>query len=431
MISKVNRQGKTAIRQRRREAIVTTRCGPAMRPPIAQSAFLVLSLLLGITEVGILILGGGQAAIAQALSAPVPTTSPLPGTRNLEQLLQQINTGQGQGQPRPTAPVTVAPPVAPPAATPTLGEIYRLGPGDVVKIEIFDLTDYSGEYQILVDGSLTLPRIGRVMLAGLTLEEAGQLLTARFSETFVQPITTVALAKARPLRLAVSGEVTRPGSYNLNIAEGALYPSVTDLLKEAGGITQYADLRNIRIRRSQGMGQSQTLNVNLWDLLLTGNLEQDITLRDGDSLIIPKTTVAPDEIAALVAANISPDTIKIGVIGEVKKPGVLEVPPNTSLNQALLAAGGFDPRRAKRGSVRLLRLNPDGTATDRRIDVDFESGINDRTNPILRPNDVVLVSRSGLASFGDTMESLLGPLARMIGTTLSLSNFIFQVFGGY
>lgn len=393
----------------------------------AQSATLLLTLVLGGTGVGMVTLLGAPTAIGQTNPALTPTSSPLPGVRSLDQLLQDI-----QEQRPPTTPLPVTSPPPPPTpAPPTNGEVYRLGPGDTVRITIFDLPDYSGDYQILVDGSLTLPRIGRVILAGLTLEEAGTLLTDRFSETFVQPITTVALTKARPLRLAISGEVTRPGSYNLNIAEGSLYPSVTDLVKEAGGITQNADLRNIRVYRTPIPGQpSQTLNLDLWNLIVRGDLSQDITLRDGDSVVIPETRVDPSEVADLVAANLSPDTIQIGVIGEVRNPGVLEVPPNTSLNQALFAAGGFDARRARRGSVRLLRLNPDGTATDRRINIDFESGINDQTNPLLRPHDVVLVSRSGVASFGDSMESLLGPLARIIGTTLSISNFIFQVFGG-
>lgn len=393
----------------------------------AQSATLLLTLILGGTGVGMVTLLGAPTAIGQTNPALTPTNSALPGVRSLEQLLQDIQ------QPHP--PAATPPPVTPPAllptpTAPTSGEVYHLGPGDTVRITIFDLPDYSGDYQILVDGSLTLPRIGRVILAGLTLEEAGTLLTDRFSESFIQPITTVALIKARPLRLAISGEVTRPGSYNLNIAEGSLYPSITDLVQEAGGITQNADLRNVRVYRTPIPGQPpQTLNLNLWNLIIRGDLSQDITLRDGDSVVIPKTRIDPSEVAELVAANLSPDKIQIGVIGEVKKPGILEVPPNTSLNQALFAAGGFDARRARRGSVRLLRLNPDGTATDRRINIDFESGINEQTNPLLRPNDVVLVSRSGIASFGDSMETILGPLARMIGTTLSMSNFIFQVFG--
>lgn len=394
-----------------------------------------MTLMVGLTEGSMVNLLGAQAVYAQPNSpTPRPVTPP-PGVQSLEQLLQQI-----QEQSLPNAPVSPTPPVASPTLPPTGDgtpthdgqgeEVYRLGAGDTVKINIFDLPDYGGDYQILVDGSLTLPRIGRVMLAGLTLEEAGQLLTDRYSESFVQPVTTVALVKARPLRLAISGEVTRPGSYSLTITDGALYPTVTDLVKEAGGITQNADLRNVRISRRQPTGQPENLTINLWNLVLTGDLAQDITLRDGDSILIPKTTVASGELANLTAANLSPDTIRVGVMGEVKSPGILEVPPNTSLNQALLRAGGFNPQRARRGSVRLLRLNPDGTATDRRVKVDFDRGIDEATNPLLRPNDVILVGRSSSASFGDSMEALLGPLARIIGTTLSISNFIFQVFGG-
>lgn len=391
-----------------------------------------MMLTVGLAEAGMINLVGMLAVYAQPRPSTPRPTPPPPGVQSLEELLRQI-----QEQSRPLVPNTPTPvtPTLPPTndETPPTDEqgeaVYRLGPGDTVKINIFDLPDYGGEYQILVDGSLTLPRIGRVMLAGLTLEEAGQLLTDRYSESFVQPVTTVALVKARPLRLAISGEVTRPGSYSLTITDGALYPTVTDLVKEAGGITQNADLRNVRISRRHPPGQPETLTINLWDLVLTGDLAQDMTLRDGDSVLIPATTVASDDLAALTTANLSPDSIRVGVIGEVRSPGILEVPPNTSLNQALLRAGGFNPQRARRRSVRLLRLNPDGTATDRRVKVDFDRGIDETTNPLLRPNDVILVGRSTSASFGDSMEAILGPLARVIGTTLSISNFIFQIFG--
>jgi len=103
------------------------------------------------------------------------------------------------------------------------------------------------------------------------------------------------------------------------------------------------------------------------------------------------------------------------VVGEVKRPGTIEVPPNTPLNQAILTAGDFDKRRANQSTVELIRLNPNGTVTKTSINVDFSQGINEKTNPILRNNDVVVVHRSNLASATDTLGTVLSPFTGLTG----------------
>jgi polysaccharide export outer membrane protein len=107
----------------------------------------------------------------------------------------------------------------------------------------------------------------------------------------------------------------------------------------------------------------------------------------------------------------------VNIVGEVTRPGGVAVPPNTTLNQAILAAGGFNNSRARRNRVELIRLNPNGTVTKRTVAVDLAAGINETTNPLLRPNDVVVVGRSTLAETSDFLGSLLSPL-----------NGIFSVF---
>jgi polysaccharide export outer membrane protein len=100
----------------------------------------------------------------------------------------------------------------------------------------------------------------------------------------------------------------------------------------------------------------------------------------------------------------------------------VEVPPNTPLNQALLAAGGFN-NRARKSRVDLIRLNPNGTVSKRTVDINLAQGINDQSNPILRNNDVVVVNRSGLASVSDTLGTILSP----VGSIFTFFNF-FRIF---
>jgi polysaccharide export outer membrane protein len=163
--------------------------------------------------------------------------------------------------------------------------------------------------------------------------------------------------------------------------------------------------------------------VDLWQLLQGGDLAQDAILQEGDTIAIPTATnIDPAEAPQIAAASFSPNLIRVNVVGEVARPGSVEVPPNTPLNQALLAAGGFN-NRARRSRVDLIRLNPNGTVSKRTIDINLAQGINDQSNPILRNNDVVVINRSGLASVSDTLGTILSP----VGSIFTFFNF-FRIF---
>ncbi len=435
--------------------------------------------------------------------------------------------------------------LAPPAARevpqlpPVEGE-YTLGAGDVVRIDIFRIPQYSGESQVLVGGALNLPLVGAVDVEGLTLLEAAARLSEAYGEFLRRPIITVNLSTARPVQIAIAGEVNSPGAYALP-SQGTALPRLTQLLETAGGTTQTADIRQVVVYRQQADGSYQTLQANLWELLRSGSQAQNITLRDGDSIFVPTamvpleesalladasfassvnepiniaiagevyrpgpytlqggqartgdagrpgssgggsgaTTVSralqvaggikpqadirsvlvsratrtgapqvfevdlwqllqagdlqqdailqegdtvfvptatalnPEEVPELAAASFSPDSIQVNVIGETERTGTLELAPNTALSQAILAAGGFN-NRANEAEAELIRLNPDGTVTRRTVTVGFGEGIDEESNPLLRNNDVVVVNPSFLANVDDTVGSVLGPVGRVI-----------------
>ncbi|NJR66880.1 MAG: polysaccharide transporter [Leptolyngbyaceae cyanobacterium CRU_2_3] len=331
---------------------------------------------------------------------------------------------------------------APTPATPT-EDTYILGPGDQIGLDIFDVPEFSGpngNFVVLVDGSISLPWIGRVLVQGLTLEQAADVLTRAYAPFIRDPLITVNLRGARTLRVSVVGEVKRPGSYIISpqgqtnqilvgdagLANGGAatqWPTITQAIQSAGGITQLANLRQIQIRRPLPDGSEQLVDLNLWELLRTGRINQDITLRDRDTLIIPKAeTINSDEALLLGSASFAPETIQVNVVGEVGAPGTIEVSPNTSLNQALLSAGGFDRRRARRSRVDLVRLNTDGTAVRRTVAVDLAAGINEETNPSLREGDTIIVGRSGLTGFRDFLDDVFGPINNVINGVTDIFN---------
>lgn len=451
--------------------------------------------------------------------------------------------------------IATAPPPAPaqPAAQTfliaavTQGEPYTLGAGDRVRIDIFRAPQYSGETQVLADGTLNLPLAGNISVDGMTLDQATAAISAGYSQFLRRPLITLSLLSRRPLEIGVAGEVSRPGAYSVNV-EGGEFPTINQLLQTAGGTTLSANVRQVEIRRPQRDGPDQVINVDLMQLLQTGDLKYDLALKDGDTIFVPATatlnvaesgllsdasfaannsqpinisvagevfrpgpytvtgsartgeagvpgsggggglptvtraiqvaggikptanireilirrptrsgtpqefkvnlwdllktgdanqdpilqegdsivvtqvaTLDPAEASALASTSFSPDSIKINVVGEVVQPGTFELPPNTPLNQAILAAGGFN-NRARRATVNLVRLNEDGSVSRAEIPVDFAQGIADGKNPSLRNNDVVVVGRSGLASTSDTLGQVLAPL----GSVFSIFQFPFN-----
>ncbi|MEL7225596.1 MAG: SLBB domain-containing protein, partial [Cyanobacteria bacterium J06576_12] len=184
-------------------------------------------------------------------------------------------------------------------------------------------------------------------------------------------------------------------------------------VQTAGGIRPSADIRNIQVRRLTRNGSEQLIDLDFWQLLQEGDLSQDLVLQQGDTVIIPVATAAtPGEIAQLTAANFSPDEVRINVVGEVASPGTLAVPPDTTLNQAVLAAGGFTNRSTE--TVELVRLNPNGSVTQREITVDLTEGIDSERNPLILSNDVVLVGRNGRAQFNDSVGGIFQPFLQML-----------------
>lgn len=269
-------------------------------------------------------------------------------------------------------------------------------------------------WDLLQEGDLT---------QDITLRDGDTILipaasTLNLAETRRLAGANLYAATRRPIDIVVVGEVKRPGTHTLalggdNNAE-ALIPTVTRAIQVAGGITETANVRQIQVRRQTASGRVQTLDVDLWKLLQTGDVNQDTVLQNGDTVYIPvATALDPAEATELAAATFSPTSIQVYVVGEVNQPGIVEVPPNTPLNQAILAAGGFNNRRARRDSVKLIRLNPDGTVAERTIEIDFANALNDDNNPALRGNDVIVVGRSGLASLSDTLGAITTPIGQI------------------
>ena len=201
---------------------------------------------------------------------------------------------------------------------------YILGAGDRLKLDFFNLPEFSGEYAILPNGSVNLPQVGMVSLQGYTVEQASQILATRYGPILTRPVININVIAMRPVMIAIAGEIERPGAYSLASSTGES-PMLSRAIQQAEGITRSADLQQVKIRRRTAGGGNELISVNLLQLLRSGDARQDIRLRDGDSILIP-LMVVPDLALTkqLIATNLASRNsrpIQIAVVGEVLRPG--------------------------------------------------------------------------------------------------------------
>ncbi|MGK7900658.1 MAG: polysaccharide biosynthesis/export family protein [Hormoscilla sp.] len=477
-------------------------------------------------------------------------------------LLAMKSTLPTQAQPLIMAPEPAVPDVTsgeqPAPGEPKLSpqsQSYRLGVGDRIHIDIFDSPEYSGEYSIGPEGVLRLPLVPPISALHLTIEQLSDEITKQYNSILKRPFVRVTIIRPRSLTIGVTGEVDIPGVYaiapeigrttrlryptvtevissaggitlaadirrvqvrrqsgknqeqviildlwrflqqgtgsipDINLRDGDIVfvptittinleevpllatssfaipaakprnitvvgevnkpgsyvtiggptrssntpgglPTVTWAIRTAGGITQLADIRSIQIQRSTKTGTEQMIEIDLWQFLQTGDLTQDTVVQDGDRIIVPTATeINLAQAVQLGRASFSPDSIIVYVIGE-RPPGSvreIRVPPNTPLNEALLAAGGFIDRRVSQSSVGLIRLKDDGTTSFRQIPIELAAGVNQETNPLLTNNDVIIVSRSGLARLLDISDAV-GRVLNPVNSLRSLVG-IFDILG--
>jgi polysaccharide export outer membrane protein len=309
-------------------------------------------------------------------------------------------------------------------------DAYILGAGDQLQLTFLSTSNANlgGSFQLLNDGSTTLPMIGSVVLEGLTLNQANRWLTSLFRRYLRQPELTLRVLQPRPLQVSVVGQVENPGLYLLNPGgEGSSVegkeksipglPTVVSAIQKAGGITLNANLSDVRLQRRLPGDSSQLreTQLNLVALLQQGDKRQNPFLFDGDTIVIGRSPApAPDEVLELAAANLSPETINVNVVGEVKNPGRVALRAGTPLIQAILSAGGPTAMRANRNNVELVRINRDGTATLRRYAIDYKQGVSGPRNPPLREGDSVIVNRSVLAAGSDALSAVSQPITGLV-----------------
>ncbi len=158
---------------------------------------------------------------------------------------------------------------------------YVIGPEDVLGIVFWKEADISGDVTVRPDGRITLPVIGEMQVAGLQPEQLQVQILARASKYLAEPNVTVVVRAINSRRVFVTGRVTTPGGHLL---KGPL--NVMQAIALAGGLTEYADAKNIAVLRASN-GRTTRFLFNYKDVAKGKNLEQNIPLLPGDTVVVP------------------------------------------------------------------------------------------------------------------------------------------------
>ncbi len=154
---------------------------------------------------------------------------------------------------------------------------FVLGAEDVIAVTVWREQNLTGLYVIRADGKFTMPLVGEVAATGMTPAKLSAHIAELLSKYLTNPQVFVDVRAVRSKRYYITGEVNRPGAYPL-----AVPTRVFEALTLAGGFREFANTKKIKIMRG-----TQRLKFNYNDIVKGKNLEQNILLENGDTIIVP------------------------------------------------------------------------------------------------------------------------------------------------
>ncbi|MGH7987644.1 MAG: SLBB domain-containing protein [Candidatus Binataceae bacterium] len=193
-----------------------------------------------------------------------------------------------------------------------VGSGYVLGPGDQLNVILWGRVNRTLHLKVQRDGTVLMPQIGPIALAGLTFEQGKKLIEGRTSQ-IVGVQTDVTMGRIRTIQVFVIGQVDQPGLYTVSALA-----HVSDALVAAGGVRKTGSLRRIVVRRHGRIIK----RVDLYSMLLHGNTNNDVQLQERDVIFVP--VLGP----------------VVALAGNVRDPAIYELDGMEPLIGALRMAGG-------------------------------------------------------------------------------------------
>jgi polysaccharide export outer membrane protein len=256
--------------------------------------------------------------------------------------------------------------------------VYRIGSGDVVRLDVLGRPEVSGKHVVGPDGKITVPLVGDVSVGDMTREAAAQTLDLQLRVYFTNPRATLGVDEYTSNQVTVLGRVERAG-----VQKFSHPPTLAEVLANAGAmpiLDKQATLTRCAIMR----GRDKLIWVDL-KALLNGDPAYNLRMKKGDIVFIPDSS----------------DT-SVYVLGAVTKPGSYRLTPRMTVLDALAQAGGAT-ENAEPKKIGVYRAGAKQVET---IDLTTLIDPSRSVNYALEDGDVIFVPNSGLADFGYVMRQI-------------------------
>lgn len=239
-------------------------------------------------------------------------------------------------------------------------EDYPLGPGDSVRVQVFQSPDLTVEARISESGVISFPLLGVIRIGGLSPSDAEKLIARRLKEgNFLQnPQVTLNVTSFRSQQVSVLGNVNRPGRYPLETTGMRL----TEVLSLAGGVTP-TGADEVVLMAVRG-GKIERIEIDLVEMFATGDATKDMVVHAGDVIYVNR---APN----------------FYVYGQVQRPGMYALDRGMTVAQALAKGGGLT-----------LRGTDKGVRVHRRYGGRTVQVLEPKLDDPIRPDDLIFVRES-------------------------------------
>lgn len=259
---------------------------------------------------------------------------------------------------------------------------YKIGPEDVIKIMVDRHPELNITMPVGPDGYISYPLIGNIKASNLTRKELKDVITKKLSKFFKNPLVSVVILEYNSYKVGVLGEVEEPGLYVLKSD-----PTLLHALSMAGGPSDAASLDEAYLKRAN---RDDLIKLDLYALLVQGDLSKNVVLYPGDIVFIPKGTKN-----------------QIYIMGEVKKPGIYTMKEGLSLLEAIGMAGSETDKAILKKTmvIRGRGLGKDPDIYIVNVDQILKKG-NMKYNLKLQAGDIVYVPKSAKPEWGRILPML-------------------------
>ena len=250
---------------------------------------------------------------------------------------------------------------------------YTISIGDEVGLIITGTKNQTYRFEIGSDGSIPVPEVGNIQLAGLNFEEAQLKLKKLIESSFYGSSVELFLGKLNAKKISIIGAVKSPGTYVVNP-----YTTISSAPAFSGGLEDYASLRTIKLVKSNGA----IFEFDLYDLLVLGKRDDDLSVESGDTVMVSAT----DSFVSLE--------------GQLLRPMIYEYLPEDSFSSLFNFALGLT-RYANKNNIQTTEIE-DGVLLNKLITI--ESKIGERDLESIYINKLAQINKKGISVTGKSVQ---------------------------